>query len=172
MSTVQYEGHTASPDRPPIQRYCTNFVPIVHDTTLLVPHSASLAMLTATSHDPIHILSYHTNFRNTSLTTTEVNPSVLTTGQRTSFSGATSAIGRDQFVDSSEETMFSEYAIEPIDALSSAHSIVVPTLSSQMESSSSSVAAPSRLGLTALVVSPKWDNSSVIAVPTTTNAEP
>ena len=172
VSTEEYEGLTASPDRAPIQRYCTNFVAIVHDTTLLVPQNARLMMLAAISHNPLHVLSYHTNFRNTSLTTTEVDPSILTTGQRTSFSGATGVIGWDDLVDHSKEAMFSEHTIGPIDALSSAHSIVVPTLSSRMRPSSSSITATSRLGLTSLVISSKWDNSSDVAVPTITNAEP
>jgi hypothetical protein len=49
---------------------------------------------------------------------------------------------------------------------------VVPTLSSRIESSSSSNIATGRLGLTAIVVPSRWNNSSDIAVPTTTNTEP
>jgi hypothetical protein len=49
---------------------------------------------------------------------------------------------------------------------------VVPTLNPEMESSSSSITATGQLGLTAIVVPSKWINSSDIAVPTTTNAEP
>lgn len=129
-------------------------------------------MLAAISHSPLHILSYHTNFRNTTLTASKVDPSILTTGKCTSFSGATGTSGWEGFADSSKEAMFSEHSVEPINALSSAHSMVVPTLTSQMGSSSSSITATSRLGLTAIVVSSKLENSSDIAVPTTTNAEP
>jgi hypothetical protein len=148
------------------------FVSIVHNTTLLVSQNASLIMLAASSHNPLHVLSYHTDFRNTTLTTTKVDSSILTTGKCTSFSGATVTIGGKEFVDSSKEAMFSEHAIGSINALSSARSIVVPTLSSQLESSASSTTATGRLGLTAIVVPSKWNNSSGIAVPTTKNAEP
>lgn len=129
-------------------------------------------MLAACSHNPLLVLSYHTNFRNTTLTTTKVDSSILTTGECTSFSGATITIGGKELVDSSKEAMFSEHAIGSINALSSARSIVVPTLNSEMESTSSTITATGRLGLTAIVVPSKWINSSDIAVPTTTNVEP
>lgn len=117
-------------------------------------------MATAIDHAPPHIPSYHTDFQNATLASTKTNLSVSTTCEYKFLSRTTNMIdSKGEPADSSEETMLSENSVGPIVALSTADSIVVPSLDLQGGLTSTDTTAVGRFEPTAVFVSSVWSKS-------------
>jgi len=129
-------------------------------------------MITAIDHVPPHVPSYHRDFKNATLATTEANLSVETGCQYTFVSRTTTNVIKfEGAVNSSKETTLSEHAIGPTTTLSTANSTVAPSLISQGKSPSAYTTAVSRAQTTTLSGPSVWSQVFDTAVPTLTNLE-
>jgi hypothetical protein len=128
-------------------------------------------MVTAIDHAPPYVPSYHTDFQNATLATTKANLSVETSCEYTIVSRATGMIDFKGVVDASKGTMLSGHAARPMVALSTASSIVVPSLDSQRESPSAYTTAVSRFEPTTVFVPSIWSKDFDTVVPTLADLE-
>jgi hypothetical protein len=141
-------------------RYSEHITSVVFDTTCLASDTLSHTMATEIDHAPPHVPSYHTDFQNTTITSTKTNLSVSTTCEYKFFSRTTGMIDFEgEPADLSEETTLPENGVGPIVALSTADSIVVPSLDLQEGLPSTDTTAVSRVEPTAVFVSSMWSKS-------------
>ena len=127
-------------------------------------------MITAIDHATPHVPSYHTDFQNVTLASTKANLSFSTTYKF--FSTATGMIDfKEESIHSSKEATLYGHAVGPMVILSTANSIVVPSLDLQVSLPSTDTTAVSRADSTAVFVPSMGSKSSDTLVSSMTDLQ-